>query len=417
MNELYHPAANIFPLMDEVAYAALRDDIAANGLIEPIWFCDGKILDGRNRWRACNELGISPEVREYTGNDPIGFVVSLNLSRRHLTSSQRAVVALEIERQLAIEAKKRQIRKPANSVLQIIEKQTDNQPIHAAKQAAALVGTNRQYVSDAKRIQAAAPELLPQIAAGELSIPEAKRVLRKKERDARRIEVNPDNGNNVRVVLYAGDYRDNINNVVDGSVNLAIIDPPYNVTNYEWDKFGSLDEFIEFTRQWLDAIRPKFAEDYHLFVFCAPDFAADIEMLLRRDGWPVKSRVIWHYRNLVRGRDVTDKFIQNWQMVFHIGTHKLNWPPDWDDSRFAVQTHAAPQSNFNDGKYHPHQKPKTIINLFVNIGSNIGDTVLDIFAGSGTTGICAVDNGRNAILMEQSPDYVEVIKNRLRGWL
>jgi len=184
MNELYHPAANIFPLMDEVAYAALRDDIAANGLIEPIWFCDGKILDGRNRWRACNELGISPEVREYTGDDPIGFVVSLNLSRRHLTSSQRAVVALEVERQLAVEAKKRQReaggdRKSEEYQKSVVEKIP--QPIGDATgksrdTAAAIVGTNPRYVSDAKRIQAAAPELLPQIAAGELSIPEAKRL-------------------------------------------------------------------------------------------------------------------------------------------------------------------------------------------------------------------------------------------------
>ncbi len=172
---------------------------------------------------------------------------------------------------------------------------------------------------------------------------------------------------------------------------------------------------MQFTKSWLDAIAPKLADSYHLFVFCDSAYMADIEMLLRTEGWPIKSRVVWQYRNLVRGRDVKDKFIQNWQMIFHIGNHPLNWPVDWNDSRFAVQTYAAPQSNFEDGKFHPHQKPQGLIDHFVNIGSLPGDTVLDVFAGSGTTGIAAVNNGRNAILMEQSPEYIEIIKQRLNG--
>lgn len=85
----FHPVANIFPLMTGQEFDALVNDIAEHGQAEPIWLYDGQVLDGRNRYRACMELGIVPDVREYTGNDPHAFVVSLNLHRRHLTREQR----------------------------------------------------------------------------------------------------------------------------------------------------------------------------------------------------------------------------------------------------------------------------------------------------------------------------------------
>jgi N6-adenosine-specific RNA methylase IME4 len=92
----YHPLADILPLIEGREYETLRDDIHANGLIEPIWLYQGKILDGRNRYCACCEIGIEPRFREYVGNDPAGFVVSLNLARRHLDESQRAMVAAKL---------------------------------------------------------------------------------------------------------------------------------------------------------------------------------------------------------------------------------------------------------------------------------------------------------------------------------
>ena len=79
-----------------VDYAALKADIRTKGQNEPIWLYQGKILDGRHRYQACVELGIEPSFREYQGVDPVGFVVSQNLHRRHLDVSQRAMIAAEI---------------------------------------------------------------------------------------------------------------------------------------------------------------------------------------------------------------------------------------------------------------------------------------------------------------------------------
>ena len=91
-----HEAADIFPLMDENDYQELKADIAANGLRQEIVIYQQRILDGRNRYRACIENGIEPRLREYDGDDPLGFVVSMNLHRRHLSASQRAMIAAEL---------------------------------------------------------------------------------------------------------------------------------------------------------------------------------------------------------------------------------------------------------------------------------------------------------------------------------
>jgi len=93
-----HPAAELFPVMDEAAFAALVADIAAYGQREPILILDGRVIDGRHRQRACRQLGIEPLVRQLSADDgdPFALVVSLNLHRRHLSESQRAMVAARL---------------------------------------------------------------------------------------------------------------------------------------------------------------------------------------------------------------------------------------------------------------------------------------------------------------------------------
>lgn len=91
-----HPAAQLFPLMGEEDLAALASDIKANGLRQPLVLDgEGRLLDGRNRLEACKRAKVEPAFVSVNGADPVAVVVSLNVKRRNLTASQRAIGAAE----------------------------------------------------------------------------------------------------------------------------------------------------------------------------------------------------------------------------------------------------------------------------------------------------------------------------------
>jgi ParB-like chromosome segregation protein Spo0J len=173
----YHPVANLFPMLGEQAFRELCADIEAHGQMSPIWIHEGQIVDGRNRHRACLELGIEPWFSEWDQRGTlVDFVLSLNLRRRHLTPTQKATVAFRMLPMLEAEAKERQVRKPADAAPEILPEQRSD----SRDQAAALVGVSGKYVSDVKRIAREAPEKLKALEAGTLTLQSAKRALTKK---------------------------------------------------------------------------------------------------------------------------------------------------------------------------------------------------------------------------------------------
>ena len=90
-----HDFANIFPLLDDAALEMLANDIKQNGLRETVVTYEGKVLDGRNRSLACAKAGIVPRTKEFNGNrkDALDYVLSLNLHRRQMDESGRALAA------------------------------------------------------------------------------------------------------------------------------------------------------------------------------------------------------------------------------------------------------------------------------------------------------------------------------------
>jgi hypothetical protein len=102
----FHPLANLFPLIEGDEFDHLVEDIRANGLRDPIVLLGGQVLDGRNRYRAgmlaervdADDTS-SANFREFDpeqDGEPLAFVLSKNLARRHLNESQRAMVAARI---------------------------------------------------------------------------------------------------------------------------------------------------------------------------------------------------------------------------------------------------------------------------------------------------------------------------------
>jgi len=97
----FHPLANLFPLMEGDEFDALVADIKARGLIERIIVYDGAILDGRNRYRACLEAGVEPTIQRYEKGglelqDPVAWVISRSLRRRHLTPEDKIKILAQL---------------------------------------------------------------------------------------------------------------------------------------------------------------------------------------------------------------------------------------------------------------------------------------------------------------------------------
>lgn len=186
----YHEIANLFPLMQGDEFESLKADVRAHGLLEPIMlYTDGSVLDGRNRLRACIETGVAPRFEHWQGGDSIteltAYVVSKNMRRRHLDSGQRAAIAVQAEdlvRRLEEEARERMLAGVAPSPVQMFAQGEQGK---TREHLAGLFDTNHQYIQDAKRLKAEAPERLEQVAAGETTLSRAIRDHRRETQRSR----------------------------------------------------------------------------------------------------------------------------------------------------------------------------------------------------------------------------------------
>jgi DNA modification methylase len=148
----YHELAEIFPLLEGEAFADLVEDVRKpDGVREPIWLYEGKILDGRNRYRAALVAGVSCPTRTYEGDDPLAFVISLNLKRRHLDESQRAMVAAKL------------------ATLKLGANQHSEGP--SIEGASRLLNVGHASVDRAKRVQRdGVPELVQAVERGDVKV-------------------------------------------------------------------------------------------------------------------------------------------------------------------------------------------------------------------------------------------------------
>lgn len=275
----FHRLAEIFPLIEGAAFDELVADVRANGIREPVWTYQNEILDGRNRWRAAAQAGIECPQREYTGDDPLGLVLSLNLKRRHLTASQLAFVALGIEKAEAERAKQR-MSDGGKGVEKIphLGKARDK--------ASEAVGANPHYVTDAKRIEREAPELAAEIRRGETTIPQAVAAIKQYERAAARAAANATHATQP---------------LPDRKYPVIYADPPW---RYEHSVSGSREIENQYPTMTLDeikALRIPAQDDAVLFLWATSPKLLEAMEVLEAWGFLYRTCAVWDKEKIGMG--------------------------------------------------------------------------------------------------------------------
>ena len=171
----FHPVADLFPLLTGEAFQQLAADIKKNGLREPILLdAEGCIIDGRNRYRACNLAGVEPRFVQWEGEGTLPEVaLSLNLHRRHLNESQRAMVAARTAKWMENEAleRQRQGRRDLGANLH------QGQAGRSGEKAGGLLNVSRRSVMHAAKVlRHGCAKLIALVDAGELAVSAAARL-------------------------------------------------------------------------------------------------------------------------------------------------------------------------------------------------------------------------------------------------
>lgn len=153
----FHPVSEIFPSMPQAEFDALVADITANGLREPIHIMGNSVVDGRHRYCACLQAGVEPKfVVVPDGTNLNSLVISLNLRRRHLDESQRAMVAARLAN----------LPLGSNQHAQICAPSQDS--------AAEMLNVSRRTVQHARAVlEHGAPELATAVDSGVIAVSSA----------------------------------------------------------------------------------------------------------------------------------------------------------------------------------------------------------------------------------------------------
>jgi N6-adenosine-specific RNA methylase IME4 len=199
----FHPYAELFPLIEGEAFAELVADVKANDLRERIVVLDGSILDGRNRYRAALAAGLldeddGPDRAKYfvrfvpsVDGNPLKYVISKNLQRRHLDESQRAMVAARLANMR--QGERTDVAEPSANLPKV------SQPA-----AAKTLSISERALRHAQRVQEhGAPELVRAVERGQLAVSAAEKATRLSPEIQRRIaeEAQAGHANVVRKVI------------------------------------------------------------------------------------------------------------------------------------------------------------------------------------------------------------------------
>jgi N6-adenosine-specific RNA methylase IME4 len=294
-----HPAADAFPLMADQRYAELRDSIKANGQRKAITIQGGMILDGRNRYRACLELGIEPRTEEYDGN-PWQYVWDLNGNRRDLQSDEQRYLIwkfcneksdawLNAQKKIRDEAnqKRSDATKEQHAVSNprageksgsCTERTTTKTPVSRVT-AAASANVNMGAVARGDALIKARPDLAEKVRDGSIKPADAFREM-KRESIVERLE-------NIEAKKVKA---------AEGVYDVIVLDPPWPMVKIERDVRPNQSEFDypTMTEEAMATLKIPSANDCHVWVWTTHKFLPMAFRLL--DNWGLKyvCTFVWH---------------------------------------------------------------------------------------------------------------------------
>lgn len=385
----FHEYANIFPMMSAVEFDALKSDMLEHGYRKgsPIVLLDGKILDGRNRYNAAQELGVKAEYIKFNGGgNPLDFVISSNLHRRHLSESQRAAIAAELANMTKADAGKRGSAATANLQLPKDGKVTQTD-------SAKMLNVSPRMVAAAKKVQHKSKKLFDQVKTGKITVNKAIKEIDRAKRDAARKRdakrgakaVTPDN-----VILLHGDFLECMATLPDNSVDLIFTDPPYDESH----------------------------------VVCYGQLAKEAARVLRVGGSLVA--YAGHYALPSILNDMGQYMRYWWMIALKHGGASARLPGKWVIVEWKPLVWFVKENLKNFGytidlfeskpptkNEHDWQQDTSEAEYYIRQLSSEGGLVVDPFVGSGTTLIAARNIGRVAWGCDSDIDRLNVARKRI----
>jgi len=268
MEYKFHEVSKLFPLLEGKAFDELVQDIKNNGLLEPIWLHEEKIVDGRNRYRACKVAGVEPRFRVWNGKGSlVSFVVSLNLRRRHLTQSQVACVGVDALPFYEKEAKER-MKHEGDTYGKIAIGD-----LGAARDFAANdFHVAARYISDAKMVKQASPEEFEEVKAGNKKLSQVTRQLKKEKQLQHLHELQP----------------------IEGKFNVIVVDPPWKPTvEYNAEGWRGEGDYPTMDYEELKKIKLPTEENCVLWLWSIDYFLNEALQLIKEWGFERKSTLVW----------------------------------------------------------------------------------------------------------------------------
>ena len=238
--------------------------------------------------------------------------------------------------------------------------------------------------------------------------------------------------------ILQGDCMERLAEIKDNSVDTIFADPPYFLSNGgisvqsgrqvcvdkgNWDKGGTPEYIYEFNRQWLSLCRPKLKDNGTIWISGTHHNIHVVMRCLQELGYKVLNTITWQK---------TDPPPNLSCRYFNFSTELIIWARKWEKKPHKFNYETMKQLNGErqmtdvwripavglwekqQGK-HPTQKPLRLLYRIILAATNKGDTILDPFSGSGTTGIAANLLGRNYIGIEQDKQFCELSLRRCQA--